>query len=150
MIAWYIRMIFRMIGTDDFYAKTMKNIQSVPRRLSKFCAWNIEAFCVNLNWKQLKISLELRITDNYPSLQLSIECYFINLFYVIYSKYEKPKINLLLSMWCDFYDKFMIWHVQNRSSVQYQRQFQLDRFLLKLFGKPISGMKRSISKEIWA
>ena len=86
----------------------------------------------------------------YPNQNLFMECYIINVSYEIFSKYQKPKRDLFVSMWCDFYDKFMIWHVQNRSSVQYQRQFQLDRFLLKLFGKAILGIKRSISKEIWA
>ena len=47
------------------------------------------------------------------------------------------------------YEKYSIWRFKIDHLYKI-RQFQLDRFLLKLFGKAILGIKRSISKEIWA
>ena len=47
------------------------------------------------------------------------------------------------------YEKYFIWRFKIDHLYKI-RQFQLDRFLLKLFGKAILGIKRSISKEIWA
>ena len=47
------------------------------------------------------------------------------------------------------HEKYSIWRFKIDHLYKI-RQFQLDRFLLKLFGKAILGIKRSISKEIWA
>ena len=59
------------------------------------------------------------------------------------------KFYLLISILLYAYEKYSIWRFKIDHLYKI-RQFQLDRFLLKLFGKAILGIKRSISKEIWA
>ena len=48
-----------------------------------------------------------RQTYDCPNLQLSMECYFINSFYIIYSKYKKPKE--IFSFLCDVTFMTNLW-----------------------------------------
>ena len=93
----------------------------------------------------LNIYIRLISRSNYSimNLQFWLEQFVFARFLFLFKFY------LLIFILLYAYEKYSIWRFKIDHLYKI-RQFQLDRFLLKLFGKAILGIKRSISKEIWA
>ena len=93
----------------------------------------------------LNIYIRLISRSNYSIMNLQ---FWLEQF--VFARFEFLfKFYLLISILLYAYEKYSIWRFKIDHLYKI-RQFQLDRFLLKLFGKAILGIKRSISKEIWA
>ena len=84
--------------------------------------------------------------SNYPIMNLQ---FCLNQLIFARSEFFFSVFYLLILILLYAYEKYSIWRFKIDHLYKI-RQFQLDRFLLKLFGKAILGIKRSISKEIWA